>query len=59
MKQVQKSLALVFIGLVLIVSVLGVDRVMQPSAAQINSGVWKDTPPPVVAIPDPFAAANK
>ena len=48
-----------FIGLVVTVSVIGVDRFMQPSAAQINSGVWKDTPPPVVAIQDPFAAANK
>lgn len=59
MKQVQKSLAVVFIGLVLTVSVLGVARFMQPSAAQINSGVWKDTPPQVVAIQDPFADADK
>ncbi len=59
MKQVQKSLAVAFIGLVVTVRVVGVDRFMQSSAAQINSGIWKDTPPPAVAIQDPFAAANK
>ena len=58
MKQVKKSFAVAFIGLIVTVSVVGVDRFMQPSTA-INSGVWKDTPPPMVAIQDPFAAANK
>jgi hypothetical protein len=39
--------------------VASVDRLMQPSVDQVNSGVWKDTPPPVVTIQDPFAAGNK
>ncbi len=59
MTKVQKSLAFALIGLVATVSLASVDRLVQPSAAQVNSGVWKDTPPPVVAIQNPFADANK
>ena len=59
MTKVQKSFAVALIGLVVTVSVASVDRFIQPSADQVNSGVWKDTPPPAVAIQNPFGAANK
>ncbi len=33
--------------------------VQPPAASNSNNGLWKDTPPPVVAIPNPFGSANK